>query len=147
MPAYKGLHSQIQSNNMRSALLLIGFPSIIIASIWAAMFFMNGGVWDEYIQRDFLMVLPIALGAVGLWFLIAWLFHSKMIQYSVRSKPLERKENMRVYNLVENLSMSVGMKTPQIYIMETSALNAFASGMNDKTYAVTVTRGLIGHFG
>jgi heat shock protein HtpX len=143
MPAYKGLHSQIQSNNMRSALLLIGFPSIIIASIWAAMFFMNGGVWDEYIQRDFLMVLPIALGAVGLWFLIAWLFHSKMIQYSVRSKPLERKENMRVYNLVENLSMSVGMKTPQIYIMETSALNAFASGMNDKTYAVTVTRGLI----
>ncbi|MCB9223661.1 MAG: M48 family metallopeptidase [Crocinitomicaceae bacterium] len=143
MPTYKGLHGQIRSNNFRSALLLIGFPTIIIAAIWAVMIGMNNGVWDEYVQRDFLRVLPIALGAVGIWFLIAFLFHSQMIQYSVHSKPLERKENMRVYNLVENLCMSVGMKTPKIYIMETDALNAFASGLNDKTYAVTLTRGII----
>jgi heat shock protein HtpX len=143
MAAYKGLQSQISSNNVKSTMLLVGFPAIIVGGIWLAMYLMNGGIWDDYIQRDFLMALPIALGAVTIWFLIAFAFHSKMIQYSVNSKPLERKENMRVYNLVENLCMSVGMKTPKIYIMETSALNAFASGLNDKSYAVTLTRGLI----
>ena len=50
---------------------------------------------------------------------------------------------MRVYNLVENLCMSQGMKTPKIFIIETEALNAFASGMNEKNHAVTLTRGII----
>ncbi len=66
-----------------------------------------------------------------------------MIQFAVKSKPLERKENMRVYNLVENLCMSQGMKMPKVYIMESPALNAFASGLNEKTYAVTLTRGIM----
>ncbi|MBD3639056.1 MAG: M48 family metallopeptidase [Crocinitomicaceae bacterium] len=143
MPSYKGLHSQIQSNNRRSILLLIGFPSVIIGAIWLTLFFLNDMHWDAPAEDAFIKVLPIALGAIALWFLIAFTFHSKMIQYAVNSKPLERKENMRVYNLVENLCMSVGMKMPKVYIMETEALNAFASGINDKTYAVTLTRGII----
>lgn len=143
MASYKGLHGQIQSNNFRSSLLLIGFPVLILLGVFLVFFFMNGGMWDDYIQQEFVITIPFVIGAVGLWFLIAFTFHSKMIQYSVRSKPLERKENMRVYNLVENLCMSVGMKTPQIFIMESSALNAFASGMNQKNYAVTLTRGII----
>jgi len=143
MANYKGLHGQIRSNNVRSVMLLVMFPTIIIAAIWAVLFFLNEGRWDSVAQNEFIQIFPIALGAVAIWFLIAFTFHSKMIQYSVRSKPLDRKENMRVYNLVENLSMSVGMKTPKIFIMETQALNAFASGLNDKNFAVTVTRGLV----
>ena len=143
MPVYKGLHSQIQSNNVRSILLLVGFPSIILGAIWLTLFILRDMQWDAVAQDAFMHVLPIALLAVGGWFLIAFLFHSKMIQFAVNSKPLERKENMRVYNLVENLCMSVGMKMPKIYIMETSALNAFASGINEKSYAVTLTRGII----
>ncbi len=66
-----------------------------------------------------------------------------MIQLATHSRPLERKDNMLVYNLTENLCMSVGMQMPKLYIIETEALNAFASGINEKTYAVTLTRGLI----
>lgn len=124
-------------------MLLVGFPTVILAGVWLVFFIVNNGVWDDYVQRDFLTVLPIVIVVVGIWFLLAFLFHSKMIQFAAGSKPLERKENMRVYNLVENLCMSQGMKTPNIYIMESSALNAFASGLNDKTYAVTLTRGII----
>lgn len=143
MAAYKGLHGQIQSNNFKSTLLLIGFPAMILLGVFLVFFFMNGGGWDEYVQDAFLQTIPFVIGVVGIWFLIAFTFHSKMIQYSVGSKPLDRKENMRVYNLVENLCMSVGMNTPQIFIMESEALNAFASGMNEKSYAVTLTRGII----
>jgi heat shock protein HtpX len=143
MPIYKGLHGQIKNNNFKSTLLLVSFPLVIVAAVWAIFFFVNGGVWDSYVQYEFLKVLPIVLLAIGIWFTIAFLFHSKMIQFAVKSKPLERKENMRVYNLVENLCMSVGMKMPQVFVMESQALNAFASGMNEKSFAVTLTRGII----
>ena len=143
MAAYKGLDGQIRSNNFKSTLLLIGFPAIILIAVWAVFFFVNNGTWDSYVQEDFLKIAPIVIIAIGIWFLIAFKFHSKMIQFAVKSKPLERKENMQVYNLVENLCMSIGMKMPEVYVMESDALNAFASGLNEKTFAVTLTRGII----
>ena len=54
-----------------------------------------------------------------------------------------RKEEPRLYNLLENLCISRGITMPRLKIMETSALNAFASGLNQKQYAVTVTTGLV----
>jgi heat shock protein HtpX len=66
-----------------------------------------------------------------------------MIRKATGSKPLERKENKRVYNLVENLCMSRGMKNPKVNIINDDSLNAFASGINDKTYTVTLSRGII----
>ncbi|UKN03867.1 M48 family metallopeptidase [Paracrocinitomix mangrovi] len=123
--------------------MLIGFPTVIIASVWLVFFLINEGQWDGYVQEKFLVSLPFIIGAVGLWFLIAYTFHSKMIQFAVHSRPLERKENMRVYNLVENLCMSQGMSMPKVFIIESDALNAFASGLNEKTYSVTLTRGII----
>ena len=58
-------------------------------------------------------------------------------------KPLDRKENKRVYNLVENLCMSQGMSMPKINIIYDDSLNAFASGINDRTYTITLSRGII----
>ena len=52
-------------------------------------------------------------------------------------------ENKRVYNLVENLCISKGMKTPHIYIIEDDSLNAFASGINERTFSVSLSRGII----
>jgi heat shock protein HtpX len=66
-----------------------------------------------------------------------------MIDFASGSKTIERKENMRVYNLTENLCMSIGMTMPKLKIIETDALNAFASGLNTKNYSVTLTRGII----
>ena len=59
------------------------------------------------------------------------------------SKPLERMANKRVYNLVENLCISKGMKIPQIFVIEDDSLNAFASGINESSYSVSLSRGII----
>ena len=66
----------------------------------------------------FLSVVPFILIAVGIWFLIAWAGHAAFIRLATGAKPLERKENKRVYNLVENLCISKGMKMPKINIIE-----------------------------
>ena len=53
---------------------------------------------------------------------------------------LERKDNKRVYNLVENLCIASGMVMPKINVIEDDSLNAFASGINSKTYTVALSR-------
>ncbi len=141
--AYQGLHGQIRGNNLKSTLLLIGFPTVIVGAVWLIFFLVNNAVWDAQAQEAFLMILPLVLAGVLIWFLIAFAFHSKMIQFATQAHTLERKTNMRVYNLVENLCMSQGMAMPKLQIIESDALNAYASGINKKSFCITLTRGII----
>ena len=144
---YVGIQQQISSNNRKSILLLMAFPLLVFAMVFALVFFFNfddeGAPELEETFYTFLEFVPGTIIAVGIWFLIAYFAHNKMINSAARSNTLERKENMRVYNLTENLCMSVGMKMPKLRIIESPALNAFASGLNEKNYTVTLTRGII----
>ncbi len=58
-------------------------------------------------------------------------------------REVTRQEEPRLYNLLENLCISRGIPMPKLKIMESPALNAFASGMTEKQYAITVTTGLL----
>lgn len=144
---FVGIHTQISRNNQKSILLLIAFPLMILLGVYVVIFFLSGAYTQPQgfynANQSFMGTVPVVLIVVAVWFVIAYFFHAKMIQLSTRSKPLERKENMRVYNLTENLCMSVGMPMPQLYVIDSEALNAFASGINEKTYAVTLTTGII----
>jgi heat shock protein HtpX len=145
---YVGLQTQIWRNNSKSTLLLLAFPLEILGILWILIFSFNKYANEnpepiEYVNQEFLLMVPYVFIGVGIWFFIAWFSHSAMIRRSTGSKSLERKENMRVYNLVENLCMSRGMKTPKIYVIEDSSLNAFASGLSTRTYAISLSRGII----
>jgi heat shock protein HtpX len=99
--------------------------------------------WIGDVNQEFLQIIPMVLLVVGVWFLIAYLTNTAMINAATSSHTLSRTDNMRVYNLTENLCMSVGMSMPKLRIIESDALNAFASGLNEKNYTVTLTRGII----
>lgn len=145
---YIGIQQQITSNNRKSVLLLLAFPLLIFAMVWAIIFFFNftpegNPPSVNEVLELFIPSIPFILIVVGIWFTIAYFAHSSMINSAAGSHTLDRKNNMRVYNLTENLCMSVGMKMPMLRIIESPALNAFASGLNEKTYTVTLTRGII----
>jgi heat shock protein HtpX len=140
---YIGLQKQIRSNNFKSTLLLIAFPALILAGVYAFFFFAIGKDYMDEVNENFIKTIPFVFGGVTLWFIIAYFANSSMIKLATGAHSLERKDNMRIYNLTENLCMSRGMKMPKLYVMETSALNAFASGIDEKSYAVTLTRGII----
>jgi len=147
---YIGLHQQITRNNTNSFLLLIAFPLLLMALFYAIIYFgvqYGGSEYENAGAEDanyiFLKSVPFILIGVGVWFLIAWAGHTTFIRFATGAKPLERKENFRVYNLVENLCISKGMKMPQVNIIEDDSLNAFASGINEKTFSVTLSRGMI----
>lgn len=156
---YVGIQTQIRHNNTYSLLLLLMFPVIILATVWvflAALNYFGGGYYDQYgnvvhtldadtVNYYFLSALPWVVGIVGVWFLIAYFANTSMIRHAVHARPLERRENPRIYNIVENLCMSCGMDMPQINIVDDPQLNAFASGINKKTYTVTLTTGIINY--
>lgn len=139
---YIGLDKQIRKNNLNSFLLLVAFPTLLLALVYALLYFTKGEHGEDP-NTMFLQALPIVLAATGVWFLIAWAGHSAFIRMATGSKPLDRIENKRVYNLVENLCISQGMKTPKIFIIEDDSLNAFASGITENSYSVSLSRGII----
>src|SRR5581483_3261452 len=61
------------------------------------------------------------------------------------SHEVTRTEQPRLYNLLENLCISRGITMPRLKIADDTALNAFASGLNEKQYSITVTKGLLDH--
>jgi len=65
-----------------------------------------------------------------------------MIDLLTGGREVSRTEEPRLYNLLENLCISRGITTPKLKVMESDALNAFATGMNERQYAITVTSGL-----
>ena len=139
---YVGLDTQIRRNNRRSVVLLLSFPLLIFVGVFGFFLWVHQGDLNNA-SHDFIRTIPFILGGVLIWFLIAYSAHSGMIQMATGSETLDRKNNMRVYNLTENLCMSVGMQMPKLRIIESDQLNAFASGINEKTYTVTLTRGII----
>lgn len=139
---YVGLDSQIRRNNFNSVLLLIAFPVLLLGMGYALLYFTRSEHQEDPNQL-FLQIMPVVLAAVGIWFLIAWAGHAAFIRMATGSKPLDRIENKRVYNLVENLCISQGMTMPKVYIIEDDSLNAFASGINQRSYSISLSRGII----
>ncbi len=145
-----GLKTHIWNNNLRSILLLIGFPILLLFLAYGLIvlwlgFTSDGNASDGllYAAQTLPMTAPIALGVAGAWFGIAFLGHNAMINASTKARPLSESEAPRPYRLLENLCISRGQTMPRLMIMETPALNAFASGIRDKNYQVTLTRGLL----
>jgi len=152
---YFGLQSQIRKNNTNSVLILLMFPVVFFGLTWLFFFFTSLSQSHYFspdqeaynifpvINNKFLRTIPwVAIGVIA-WFTIAWFSHTTMINKATASKPLERKENKRIYNLVENLCISAGMTMPKVNIIEDDSLNAFASGINPQTYSVSLSRGII----
>ena len=140
---YVGIQTQIRRNNFNSVLLILAFPIVLLGMVYAILYFSQRQQEVQIVNDTFVRVVPFVILGTTIWFLVAWLIHNSLIRMATGAKPLERIENKRVYNLVENLCISKGMKIPQIYVIEDDSLNAFASGINQHTFSVTLSRGII----
>jgi heat shock protein HtpX len=103
------------------------------------------GVWETFsrdatfFKRDWYLI-PI----IGLIYVMAscW-WSAQLMRYETRAKPLARPDAPDLYNLVENLALSMGMTCPRIEVIESPALNAYAAGFFPSSSTIAVTRGLI----
>ena len=157
MAAY-GLYTHIQSNKRRSVALLIGLFLLVYVMVFAGALLAEaltthgyngryGGPPLDYLMRaaafDFVKALPFATIGTVIWIFIAYKFHQSLIDAVTGARVVSRTEEPRLYNLLENLCISRGITMPTLRIADDEALNAFATGLNDKQYSITVTHGLI----
>jgi heat shock protein HtpX len=145
-----GLKTHIWNNNLRSTLLLILFPLLLLLMAFGIILvfqgFTSSGGMEDGLQTAISTMpaaAPITLGLAGGWFGIAFFAHQSIISASVKSRALTRSEEPRAYDMLENLCISRGMTMPRLNVIETDQMNAFASGIRDKNYQITLTRGLM----
>ncbi|MEO0612935.1 MAG: M48 family metallopeptidase [Pseudomonadota bacterium] len=146
-----GLQTQIWNNNLKSVVLLALFPVLLLVLLY--------GVSVGYVALtepvastvdglkralDVLLdVWPAAFIAAAVWFAIAWASHSFMIRKTAGAQSLSRKQAPEIYNLLENLCISQGVPMPALNVINSGALNAFASGIDKDSYTITLTQGII----
>jgi len=150
MAAY-GLYTHIASNKTKSMLLLAGLFLLVYVIVYAGALVIEvvnygGAPFDYYLKAalaDVIRTLPYSTGAALLWIVIAYFFHQSIIDAVTGGRDVTRQEQPRLYNLLENLCISRGIPMPKLKVMDSDALNAFATGLNRRQYAVTVTTGLL----
>ncbi|MGB3042594.1 MAG: M48 family metallopeptidase [Xanthobacteraceae bacterium] len=150
MAAY-GLYTHIASNKMRSMLLLAGLFVLVYVMVFAGALLAevlrhSNRAVDYYLNaawRDMYAAIPIATIGAVVWIIVAYFFHQKIIDMVTGGRDVTRAEQPRLYNQLENLCISRGIPMPKLKVMDSPALNAFATGLNPRQYAITITSGLL----
>lgn len=168
MAASLGLSTYRWNNNIKSMLLLLAFPILLLALAWflflvvafagrestgiinpSLLLSLNLRTIDptagpaEFAWAGVVEYWPTVLGIAAVWVSIGYLFNGAIIHMATGARSVTREEAPRLYNLVENLCISRGLAVPQLYVIDTDAMNAYASGISKRNYAITVTRGLL----
>jgi heat shock protein HtpX len=145
-----GLYTHIQANKRRSVALLVGLFLLVYLMVYAGALVAEALSGDAALEtlmraaaRDFVKALPFATVGTLLWIWIAYQFHQSLIDAVTGGTEVTRQEQPRLWNLLENLCISRGIAMPKLKIIDSPALNAFATGLNEKQYAITVTSGLM----
>lgn len=149
-----GLQTHIWANNTRSLLLLAGFPVLMILIIYGLQLVLMGfgflpgtgrGLGDDMALAASWLggTIPLAFIVAGIWFAIAYFGSQTMIDAMTGARKVERRSEPELYNLLENLAISRGLRTPTLRMIDNDSLNAFATGLHEGQYSITVTRGLV----
>ena len=157
--ALLGLTTYRQNNNIKSTVLLLLFPVMLLALL-GLIFLVTGALGDPARLSDtfglepadtpldlalsaLYAYWPIVIGVAAVWTLIGYFFNDAIIHHATGAETVTRQEQPELYNLIENLCISRGLAVPKLYIVDTDAMNAYASGIDERSYAITVTSGLL----
>lgn len=149
-----GLQTHIWANNTRSILLLAAFPVLMIFIIYGLQLVLMGfgflpgtgkGLGDDMALAASWLggTIPLAFIVAAIWFAISYFGSQTLIDLMTGARKVERKSEPDLYNLLENLAISRGLRTPTLRVIDNDSLNAFATGLHEGQYSITVTRGLV----
>ena len=144
MAIYQWMQSFKEENKRKTVLLLILFPAVLFVIFWVVftLFFTNTKSWDDWLSMT-LGIFPLVLIWLGIRWLVSFFLQKDIMFWLSGAKPITRKENPELYNIVENLCISKGLPMPKIAIMQEPWMNAFATWWKKDDSWVAFTSGLI----
>ena len=126
------MYKQIAENKRRTVFIIIGF--VIMIGVIAGLF--------AYFYKDpWIAAWTIVISLI--YALIQYYCASSIAMVMTGAREITKKDNPRLYNIVENLSITTGLPMPKVYIIDDKAPNAFATGRDPKHASVAATTGLM----
>lgn len=127
------MYSAITANKRRTVLIMCLFIALIAFVGWIYTLVFGGGSG---------LFIGVLVGAL-IYTLVSYFASAKIALAVNGAKKIEKRDDPRFYRIVENLSITLGLPTPGVYIMDDPALNAFATGRDPNNAAVCATTGLL----
>lgn len=127
------IYSQILKNRIKSFVLVAFFMVFFVF-----VFFIIGkaqGSSDSYLLFGLIFSLFSGFGS--------YFYSDKLVLMTTGSKPATKKDYFDFYTVAENISIAAGLPMPKLYVMQTEAMNAFATGRDPKHAVVAATTGLL----
>lgn len=126
------LYTHIDENIRKTWILFGVFFLIVIGVGWFLSYYFN----------DQIILIIAIVFSIFMSFFSYW-YSDKIVLAISKAKPVARDENLELYRLVENLTITAGLPMPRIYIIDDPSPNAFATGRDAKHAVVAVTTGLL----
>lgn len=127
------MFQQIRGNKIKS---------IVIISLFIVLIGVLGALIGIFYNNIYVGLI-VAIFASIFYFLIVYRSGKNMILSMTGAKPVKKSEYPHLYHTIEGLAVAAGIKAPKAYVIEDSALNAFATGRNPDDSAIVVTTGLL----
>ena len=126
------MYKQIAENKRRTIYIIVGF--VLMIGVIAAIF--------AYVYKDPWIAVWTVVAAM-IYALIQYFAAGSVAMMMTGAREITKKDNKRLYNIVENLSITTGLPMPKVYVIEDKAPNAFATGRDPKHASVAATTGLM----
>lgn len=126
------MYKQIAANKRNTILIMIGFV-VVIAALGALFAYL----FDDWWISAWVLIIAV-IYAVAQYFLSA-----SLAVAMTGAKEIHKKDHPRLYNTVENLTITAGLPMPKVYIINDPAPNAFATGRDPKHAIIAATTGLL----
>jgi len=128
------MYSEIAKNKRKSIYIMLFFLAFVAGLIYLFSYLFAGKSSGVFYG-----------GLIGstIYVIVAYYSGSKMALAMNRAQEIQKKDNPRLYRIVENLAITEGLPAPKVYIMNDPAPNAFATGRDPRSSVVCVTTGLL----
>ncbi len=126
------MYNAIAANKRNTILIMVVFVALISALGFVVSYFFGNTSITLWVMAGALIYALIQYFAAG-----------KLAVAMTGAQEIQKSDNPRLYRTVENLSITLGMPMPKVYLINDPAPNAFATGRNPQNAIVAATTGLI----
>jgi len=131
----RSFHDEIKRNRRKSIILASTLSIIIIALVYAFAYIFA----PEYLY----IVLPMSFLFVIIYSYSSWMYGDQVVLRTTGARPAEGHEHIYLRDTVEGLSIAAGIPPPEVYVVPSEEINAFATGRDPEHSSVAVTTGLL----
>ncbi len=131
----RSFHDEMARNRRKSILLASTLSIIIVALVYSFAYLFA----PEYVY----VVLPVSLLFVVVYSYSSWMYGDQVVLRTTGARPAEGQEHIYLRDTVEGLSLAAGIPPPEVYVVPSEEINAFATGRDPEHASVAVTTGLL----